>query len=192
MKFFHAQDCAAFITSHLADSTLNTQSVRYLVDQLTPEFELTDDDLLSEPAFDLIVGRWVIRDEQLDIFKCLRDAVVAMAPVNFFLNAPTTAAVTAVLAAVAGIARNALRFGTTLTPSQLVVVAMLRASGPLLPEEIAAKLNDSNYFPNALPDGWTSQEVATQLNSLKEALTRNGRVALVEVASDGRWNLRGL
>ena len=139
-------------------------------------------------GYSIRLGRWAIRDDDLKVFQTLRDAIAAMASVNFFLNAPTPGAITGVVLALAQTALNARRCGCWLTSQQAAVLGVLAsAPEPLTSQDVSAILG-SVLAPEA--EELSDQEVQVLLAEL-EAMPAKGTVsALVQRLPGNRWKSR--
>lgn len=137
----------------------------------------------------MVVGRYVIRDDDLSLLDALRAAVLAAAPTSFFLDAPTTASVTGLLAAVVTVADRLRRKGARLGPIPLHVLMCLRASPRRLSAaEVAHRLNAAS---DDRP--WTVDEAERELVGLQSVPLGDGSVAsLVSRDADGRWATAGV
>lgn len=135
-----------------------------------------------EAAFEVRVGRWFIRDGDMDLFGAVRDSVVSLAAAGLLLDSPEAQ----VVAANTGFCLFLLRLYRgvgTLTDDQVAVVACLDLLGRSAElDAIAARLSTDQTR-------WDAQTTAEVLRSLEAVRTNRNIVALVEQDSDERWCL---
>lgn len=137
----------------------------------------------------MVAGRYVIRDDDLSLLDALRAAVLAAAPTSFFLEHPTTASVTGLLAAVVTVADRLRRKGVRLGPIPFHVLMCLRASPRRLSAaEVAHRLSAAS---DDRP--WTVDAAERELIELQSVPLGDGTVAsLVSRDAQGRWSTAGV
>lgn len=141
-------------------------------------------------GFGLVLGRFAIRDDDLAVLDAAKSAVLAAAPTNFFFNAPTTASLAGLLAAMCVLVRQIHRKGCRLDPIQRHILLCLKAAGRrLTTEELTAILNrDSGQAGH-----WTTEAVEVELARLSAVPLRDGSVvSLVSRDADGTWAPAGV
>ncbi len=184
--FGKRQDCVNWLQTRLA-----LDPVSAVGEGLLDGFAVTCKDTCKDTGkdggvFETQLNRWVIRDEDLNLFATVRDIIAPMAATEYVLSNEPAAVVTGVVLAVIDLLRKAKRYGAWLNPPHAEIVAVLKKRRePLTPGEILREL------PSAKPP-WTEQMVQDLLEELSEIVTNNGVVALVRKTRDGKWCLSGV
>ena len=146
-----------------------------------------------ELRLELVLGRWVIREDDLELFKITRDALVTLASGSFVFKELSTAAITSLAMALISLGRNAVRGGAWLSPDQILVLAAIKAARvPLSVPEISGKLDNANKEVSARR--WTRRRTMSVLRSLTEVTTKKNIVALVcpvNVGGTEKWHVQG-
>lgn len=145
-----------------------------------------DEDRGEEPPrFAMRLGRWVVRNEDLDLFGTIKDGLLALASSHYAFANLTVSGITSVALAVYKLLRNAYRSGATVSSTQAELLAILKNKGPCSAEQIAG----AGSFGGKV---WTEQQVRAELTVLTKVATRNDIVAFVGEDANGRWSLRGV
>jgi hypothetical protein len=133
----------------------------------------------------LRVGRWVIRDDDLELFQIVKTAMLAFSAAQFTFTSLSAGGATALAFSAAQLVRNVFRKGISLDPKQLQLLLVLKASSkPMAAHEIAAALGTD---PN-----WSGRDVEQELARLRKMQARGGSVSLVEENSDQQWLANGV
>jgi len=137
--------------------------------------------------FQLLLNRWVIRDDDLKLFDLVKNAVLALAAVNFVFADMTVAGVSGVVAAIVQMLTNAYRSGATITPSQSkLLIALKNANRPANARSLLKLLAGDK------DEGWNDARIRAELNELSCVHTRRGFVELVECNKEGQWTVKGV
>jgi len=137
-----------------------------------------DEKAASRIGLELQIWRWVVKDDDLEIFKIVKDALVTLAATSFALKDLNTAAITSLVLGLIALLRNAVRSGAKLTDEQVVVLTILRTvEAPVSANYLAGRLSPSNG--RAASASWTVERVLKVLRSLTEIVTKKDVVALV-------------
>lgn len=168
---------ALMFRSH--SSTLEEELLAALVDSCEENISTTK---LGTRRHELCVGRWVILDGDLDLFKVVKDAVLALAPAHFLFSSLTAAGIASLVFSLLQAVRNAYRGGVVLTPEQVQLLLVLKAQNqPVNPADLSAIL------PAVNGTNWTPERVHKELGTLSAFPTRGGAAALVKVNGNGEW-----
>lgn len=136
--------------------------------------------------FDLKMGQWVIKDEDLNLWSTVKDIITPMAAVGYVLSSLTAAGITGVALALIDLLRRARQSGAWLTPPHSAIVAILKKHArPLSTSEIVGELPTTN-------PPWTEPMVREALEGLQHIVTKKGEVALTQRTSDEKWFLAGV
>jgi len=136
------------------------------------------------------LGRWVVRDEDLDLLAAIKDALLALATVKFAFLDLTAAGFTAIALAMAKLLRNAYLKGATVTSEQVLILSALQAANRPMPfKDLLAIVNEAGAEPG--PE-WNDQQLRCQLERLLEVPTRSGSVKLVAQYSGDMWGSAGV
>lgn len=131
---------------------------------------------------------WVIRNEDIDVFGSVKDAIITLAGVQFAFTNLGLAGITALTLAVTRLLQNAHNKGATLEPEQaVVVVALGTAKSPILFSNLMHTMS-----PQTGLFKWNELELRRVLKSLKTVPALNGSVAFVEEYPDDKWGLKGV
>jgi hypothetical protein len=145
----------------------------------------------SDPAGNVLeirIARWVVRDDDLELFKVIRDAAVTLASTNYVLSSMSTAAVVSLALGVATLIRNVLRSTATLSTDEVVVMVILSKIGhPATVDEILSALRTRES-----KSSWTNKRVKMVLKGLEKVVTRKDIVPLVKADARGAWSLVGV
>jgi hypothetical protein len=145
----------------------------------------------SDPAGNVLeirIARWVVRDDDLELFKVIRDAAVTLASTNYVLSSMSTAAVVSLALGVATLIRNVLRSTATLSTDEVVVMVVLSKIGhPATVDEILSALRTRES-----KSSWTNKRVKMVLKGLEKVVTRKDIVPLVKADARGAWSLVGV
>lgn len=139
----------------------------------------------ERPSFDFRLARWVIRDEDLNLFGAVKDGMTALASVQYVFADLTASGITSVGLAVCMLLRNAYRKGATVSSTQAALLAILKDRGPSSASEIASAGSSAG-------NAWTEQQVRAELTALTKVATKNDTVAFVAEDANGKWSLRGV
>lgn len=82
------------LRDHVAGWPLDDTTRAVVTEELALTFVIARPGGAPSGGFGLIVGRFVIRDDDLAVLDAIKSALVAAAPTNFFLDEPTTASIT--------------------------------------------------------------------------------------------------
>src|ERR1700722_15649877 len=107
-----------------ATTNLQEEFLAAVVDACEEEAEEEGD---TKRRLELRIGRWVILDNDLDLFKVTRDAVLALAPAHFLFSGMGEAGVASLIYSLLQVARNMYRGGALLTAEQIQLLLMLKA-----------------------------------------------------------------
>jgi hypothetical protein len=130
----------------------------------------------------LRVGRWVILDGDLDLFKIVRDAVLSLAPAHYMLTSLTQAGIASLVFSVVQAARNAFKSGAMLSVGQVQLLVALKAiNQPASPTGISSVLNSAGGAE------WSPSRVQSELGTLSAFPTRGGVAAFVKANGNGEW-----
>lgn len=168
--FFSSEECRAALDAALGAGEAGRRSAMAgevaaaLVQDMARDAQAKDAD-----AFEVKVGQWAIRDDEILLLDLIKDGVLAYLEMK-----PGTVVSVAVTAA-----RQILalwRKGVRLTPETAPALTELRRiRGPRELREIAAAL------------GWDVTETQAALDWLAAAPARAGTVELAKKLPDGRW-----
>jgi hypothetical protein len=139
-------------------------------------------------AFGLRLRRWIIRDDDLDLFSTAKDTVLSLAAANFVFGNMTVASATSIGLAVLQLAFNAYRRGAVVSRAQAQLLAAMAAfSRPITRDALFA------YLTAADSGLWTTEEmVDRELRTLTGIVTASGPIAAVAQTPDGHWVLAGI
>lgn len=141
----------------------------------------------GQKGFQLLVGSWVIRDDDLKVFDVIKNAIVALAAANFVFASMTAAGVTGIVAAVVQLLKEAYRSGAMITPSQAKVLVALKSAGR--PLDVGSLLS---LLPRDQEGDWNEDRIRAELSELASVHTRKGFAALVECNTKGHWTVKGV
>lgn len=142
--------------------------------------EGSDDPLRLE----LIVGNWVIRDGDLEIFETIKDTVLALAGAKFVFGNLGAAGVTAMAFSLIGLLRKAYAKGAKISPEQAEILASLRAVGrPVSVPHLLDELTLSGALE------WNEPTIMRTLISLTAVPSHSGSIKIVESFPDNTWAL---
>lgn len=163
--------------SPLQEAMLNTFSEACYEEQEASPFE-----------FGARLGHWVIRDDDLELFKAIKDTIVTLAGAGFVLGSLPMAGIVALILGLVELLRNVYRSGARLPESQLSILAVLKeAKQPV----------SINYLLDKLPSNlngkeWDESLLRRELADLKQVHTANGFVAFVDSNEADLWILAGV
>lgn len=125
-----------------------------------------------------LVGKWVIRDGDLDVFKAVREGLLAWSASSFAIRGNSYSALVGMLFAAMQLFRNLRRFGAKLNPNQALVLLTLRdrGGGMTICEMLAV-----------LGKPWSSSSLLATLKSLQQVRVKSGLISFVACTSAGVW-----
>lgn len=175
--FYSEEECLVELRAALGSDAEGTRSVlaEEVAHALLQDMAAPSDGPASH-GFEVKLGTWAIRDDELDAFALIKDTVLVHLAV---MGGGATGGPWVALAVTTGRLLLALyRKGVRLTPEQaLVLTELRRCRDPRVPSEIAATLGSE----------WNNEKVAAQLEGLATAVSRSGAVKIAERMPDGRW-----
>jgi hypothetical protein len=136
-------------------------------------------------GLDLRLGRWVVRDDDLDLFGTIKNGLIALASSQYAFADLTISGLTSTVLALLNLLRNAHRRGAAVSPAQVELLAILKDRGP-------CSVSDLATARNSIADARAEQQVREELVTLTRVTTRNDVVAFVAEDATGRWSVRGL
>jgi hypothetical protein len=143
---------------------------------------------LAAPA---LVRRWVIRDDDLELFDTVVDAIVLLLPGVLAAGAAAGAAgasAAALVGAAGGLAKlwqRARRKGAMLDPRERLVLAALHVEGPMTLDDLHLRLRATDL-------SWTTTEVQQHLQRLAACPARDGTTLELVVHDGARWRTAGI
>ncbi|MBX5484488.1 MAG: hypothetical protein IRZ16_21920 [Myxococcaceae bacterium] len=151
--------------------------------ELLPLFEEADS---SGRGLGIVVGRWVIRDDDLSLLDWIAPVVISISAATVARSpAYTTSAVLGTIAAIFRFVRTLMRKGATLSADEARVLAAIKACDePPTTGVLFERLRDRGIE--------TMAQLEDALARLQEVRTRSGLVALVTQDSRSRWNISGV
>ena len=183
-QFKDKNECHAWLVKELhLDPTEQTQAA------LIEAFVATAAQIPTNPLrLELIIGNWVIKDEDLDLFGTIKDAILTLAGAQFLLGKLGVAGITAVTLSLIAMLRHAYGKGVRISPRQAAVLAILReADRPLSVSELLAQLGSEDGTA-----AWEKAALVQTLNSLTAVPARVGSVKIVEAFPDHTWGVAGI
>lgn len=182
-------ECKKEIASRLSSNPISAPIVDIFAEQLVDVFEVPVES--SEPqtsgagfGFGLVVRNWAVRDDDVGLIKTLGAALGVMLPALVTSGSVTFGTAMGFFMALASMLGNIYKKGTKLSGDEIKVLSAMKATGtPMTVEDILSRVEAV---------GLSASAVATTLNTLSEAVSRNGIQKLVEKNSQGLWLLRGV
>lgn len=156
---------------------LGSDDVRTFVDHVT--------DLLEAPSTPsrrqtLIIRRWVVRNDDIDLIRHLLDGIAVAGVSHSFSSGPTVPSITGAAVALFQPLRALYSKGVRLSGQDLLVLMHLKRFGPMTEHELRNTC--------AAGSKMTREELRGVLARLGRVTVRNGTVvALVEQDGDKRW-----
>jgi hypothetical protein len=135
--------------------------------------------------------RWVIRNDDLNLFDCILDGFRGTASAGFFLAAGVSApaqwgAVVGLATALFKICRSVLVRGKQLSGDLFAVLLALKNTGPATVDELTARLQK-------IDPKWNTAAVQNSLDTLKSLPMGDGTVRqLVAKGPDEQWQVSGV
>lgn len=169
VRFEDRGACEAYLADHLnlsgGDAALEAALLRGFADSCESE----EDASSSAPVFDLILGTWVVRDQDLKLFDAAKDATLLLIPVLSLEKDYSVSAAVALLFAAVSLLRNGYVHGANVLPGQLLLLHTLKSAGhPLTPEELLQRLPPTPALT------WDVDSVKRELHALSKVATRGG------------------
>jgi hypothetical protein len=135
--------------------------------------------------------RWVIRDDDLNLYDSILEGVKSSASAGFFYAAGISApahwgALVGVISSLFKVCRNVLLRSQQLSPDLFTVLIALKNGGPATVEELSARLAETGK-------NFSTSELAAMLESLKSLPMRDGTAR--QLAAKGyqdRWQVSGI
>ena len=135
--------------------------------------------------------RWVIRNDDLNLFDCILEGLRGTASAGFFLAAGVSApaqwgAVVGLATSLFKVFRNALLRGKQLSPDLFEIIITLKNGGPATADDLTMRLlNIGNH--------WNNSNIQHALDTLKALPMDDGTVRqLVAKGQDDRWQVSGI
>lgn len=127
------------------------------------------------------IRKWVVRNDDVSLFKSIGAALTAAAASNFFVGETTLSAAVGVAVALANIARDSSRSGVVVSELEILLLVHVKNAGR------------DGTDPNSLivrceGFGYASQEVRDAIGSLKAKARADG-VVIALLQEDGRGHL---
>ena len=184
-EFHKYEECRLFIEHNLKLDPNQPVLSQALLDAFTAS-SLRRDDSRSTAKLRLRLNKWVIRNNDLEIFDLTRNALVSLAAVNFVVQNLTQSSLTALFLSLLKLFKTIYARGAKLSHNQIqVIYALEHFRGHLASEnKILGFLNAND---NSI---WTKKHLRTVLCSLMEIPTREGLVSLVQKNENNMWILR--
>jgi hypothetical protein len=181
-EFDSRADCVTYLREALGSPSLNEKAEAAVFEKLTDACEVpAEAEAAPQSPFEMRLGRWVVRDEDLKLFGAVKDSVVALASANYLLGDLTAAGAASLAFAMLQLFRNAYRFGARVSRPQSRFLAVLKRAGrPLSVGELLQALGPND-------PSWNEAVVRQELAALQQVPTRNGAVAFVQSTADSRW-----
>jgi hypothetical protein len=135
--------------------------------------------------------RWVIIDDDLNLYDSILDGVKGSASAGFFYAAGISApahwgALVGLISSLFKVCRNALLRSQQLSPDMFTVLIALKNGGPATVEELIARLAEAGKTFGA-------NDVTAMLDSLKSLPMRDGTARqLVAKGYHDRWQVSGI
>jgi hypothetical protein len=190
LEFGSEPECVAFLFARPLIDKLPEQLRSEIVCELASMFKAPNPELPSEGGFAAVVGRWVIRDDDLKLFEELIRALTAAAGASFLDPTKLVAPGVGVAVAAVSIFRNIWRSAAQLSQDDLVLLmAVTNAKGRIELSELATVLK-----PVPRRDGsvWTDENVQRGLDRLEKFPTRTGLKKFLSRDSEGKWGPEGV
>jgi len=158
-----------------------------ILDALVESCEVVDPAQARERRFELRVGKWVIREEDLKLFDVVKDSLTMFASGGYLLGNLTAAGITSLIVSLVRLGRDCYLNGVTITDKQLQIILTLKKEGRAIAfRDILASL------VNETPDGWNEPDLRKELEALKTMPSRNKKVEVVQSTSADEWFLTGI
>ena len=143
----------------------------------------------DQPAnsLNLQLASWVVRDQDLDVFRAVRETFMGFASGHFAFSGLGEAALSGIVFGVLGLVRRAQQAGASVSPLQARILMILRSSRrqPLAVDAIDVGLRLGGL---SLSQG----EIRDALQQLTEVPTLQGPQAFVQKLSNGAWMTTGV
>jgi hypothetical protein len=187
MEFSDKNAAIQVIEEAIVDKQEPRETDRLLAKELANLCEQTADPTGSHLRLGLVFGIWIIRDDDLELFKVVRDAAITLASANAIAHHLPAATILSLLLGAAALVRNTIRGVGRLSEDQLLVVMILRKRGGLASaKELLADLQEVDRRE------WTETRMHLALAGLEKLPTRKDVVSIVKSDSLGRWTLVGV
>jgi hypothetical protein len=178
--------CREQLQNLLNLSPENEQDSRIL-DALVESCEVIDPSQAQKRRFELRVGKWVIREEDLKLFDVVKDSLAMFASGGYLLGNLTAAGITSFIVSLVRIGRDCYLNGVTITDNQLQIILTLKKEDRATPfKDILALLLSET------PSKWNDVELRKELEALKTMPSRNKKVEIVQSTSADEWFLTGI
>lgn len=175
--FYGEGKCVDFITDSLEKLGFGGGVASAIATQIAPDcFEEAPAEV---PGFGLVIGKWAVRQEDLEFFEVLKTAAILGASV--FLENDVASPIVAAFCAAAHLAWNARQKGCRLDPLKVRILHELSSGKEgLTISELHERISD-----HGVP---TFFQVQKSLADLTNSLSRAGKIELVAKDSEGRWH----
>src|SRR5207302_1335443 len=91
---------------------------------VTEAFTLAAAEGSADPLrLELIIGNWVIRDDDLEVFAIIKDAILSLAGAQFVFGNLSAAGLTTIALSIVRLLRNAYAKGAKISPEQAEILA---------------------------------------------------------------------
>ena len=191
MEFGTEAACAEYLLAQIPAQTLSQEARLALASGLATQFKAPDPEV-PEGGFPVIVGRWVIRDDDLKAFEEFVRAITAAAGATFFFDhTKILAAGVGVAVAVFSIFRNARRSSAFLSNDELVILWAVKGADRRRPRisDLVPLLADR---PKSDGAPWVEESIQGTLEHLEKYPTPSGLKKFVARDAEGGWGLEGV
>ena len=127
------------------------------------------------------VRRWVVRNEDVTLFKSIGAALATAAASDLLIGKVTLSAVVGVAVALTNLARDARGKGAVVNELEVFVLILVKNAG-------TTGVNPRSVVSDCVRDGYREQDVQEAIASLK-AKGRSDGVVVALIQEDGRGQL---
>ena len=137
-------------------------------------------------GFEVRIGRWVVRLDDLGIFAAIRNALV-VAAASAFWGGPVVAVPATTIVAAVEMLWNVSRALGRVTPRQARILGLMQKfGGTVTVDELASQPTEDGDLE------WSKEKITEELVNLQQVVTKGGVRNMVEKLADGRWVLNGV
>jgi hypothetical protein len=175
--FSSESDCADFIVDSMVRLGMGDEISRTIAEQIAPD--CIEKASCPDQGFGLIVGNWVVRQEDLEFFEVLKTA--AALGVVVFLGSALAGPIAAAFCAAAQLAWNAWRKGCLLSPLEVRILHELSSCRDGLTISQLHERISVHGVPSLI-------QVRDALERLANLVSRSGKIELIVEDATKRWH----